>query len=161
MGTSTSKKVLVTRFDRETLPGFVNPQTWLSPDGLELLSTSGTVVLVPYAEIKTVSFVRDFEQDEPRREARLFASRPKMGGLWIRFHFRDGDLMDGILPNNLAQIDSHGFSIVPPDPGFQNQRIFIPKTALIEAMVLGVVGNPLRAAKKKTPAKTQIELFSQ
>lgn len=161
MGTSTSKKVLVARFDRETLPGFVNPQTWLSPDGLELLTTSGTLVMVPYAEIKTVSFVRAFLQDEPRRDARLFASRPKMGGLWIRFRFRDGDVMDGILPNNLVQIESQGYSIVPPDPGFQNQRVFIPKTALSEALVLGVVGNPLRAEKKKAPQKGQIELFSQ
>lgn len=69
--------MLVLRFDRETLPGFVNQQSWLQPQGLELLSTGGAVLSIPYPEIKFVCFVRDFEQGEPRREMRTFSTRPK------------------------------------------------------------------------------------
>lgn len=160
MGVSTHKKVLISRFDRETLSGFVNPQGYLLSDGLELMTQSGSVSTVPYNEVKLVCFVRDFGQGEPRKEMRLFTTRPKLEGLWLRMYFRDGDVMDGILSNNLLQLDSAGFSVVPPDPGFQNQRIFVPKAALSRVEVLGVVGSPLRSPRRAKPVpKEQIEMF--
>lgn len=162
MGVSTHKKVLVSRFDRDTLSGFVNPQGYLLSDGLELMTQSGSVSIVPYDEVKLVCFVRDFQQGEPRRELRLFTTRPKLEGLWLRMHFRDGDAMDGILSNNLLQLDTFGFSVVPPDPGFQNQRVFVPKAALSRIQVLGVVGSPLRTPRKpKLTAKEQLEMFGK
>lgn len=161
MGVSTNKKVLIARFDRESLSGFVNPQSYLLADGLELLTQEGTVSIIPYADVKLVCFVRDFQQGEPRKELRLFTTRPKMEGLWIRMRFRDGDSMDGVLSNNLLQLDSQGFSVIPPDPGFQNQRVFVPKTALSAIQVLGVVGSPLRIRKAKPPAKEQLEMFGK
>ena len=162
MGGSTSKKVLISRFDRETLSGFVNTQTFLQPSGLELLTLEGTVQVVSFEEIKLVCFVRDFEQGEPPRELRLFAARPKMEGLWIRMRFRDGDAMDGVIANNLLPIDPHGFSVIPPDPGFQNQRLFVPRTALLSVQVMGVIGSPLRQVRKGKPApKEQLEMFDK
>jgi hypothetical protein len=160
LGVSTHKKVLVSRFDRETLSGFVNPQGYLLAEGLELMSQSGSVTLVPYEEVKLVCFVRDFQQGEPRKELRLFTTRPKLEGLWLRMYFRDGDAMDGILSNNLLQLDATGFSVVPPDPGFQNQRVFVPRAAISRVQVLGVVGSPLRTHRKPKPAsKDQLEMF--
>jgi hypothetical protein len=162
LGVSTHKKVLVSRFDREPLSGFVNPQSYLLAEGLELLSQSGSVSIVPFNEIKLVCFVRDFQQGEPRKELRLFTTRPKMEGLWLRMRFRDGDSMDGMLPNNLLQLDSYGFSVIPPDPGFQNQRVFVPRAALSGIQVLGVVGSALRVARKPKPAgKDQLEMFDK
>lgn len=159
MGVSTNKKVLVSRFDREGLTGFVNPQTFLLVDGLELMSQEGNVTVVPYSDVKLVCFVRDFQQGEPRKELRLFTTRPKMEGLWIRMQFRDGDAMDGMLTNNLLSLDSFGFSVIPPDPGFQNQKIFVPRAALTGIQVLGVVGSPLRIRKTKPIAKEQMDMF--
>ena len=153
--------MLISRFDRETLAGFVNPGTYLQPEGLELLRVNGTVLILPYLEVKTVAFVRDFEQGEPRPDTRQFTTRPKMAGLWIRMRFRDGDSLDGVLANNLTLLDGIGFTIVPPDPGYQNQRIFIPKAALTQVEVLAVVGSSLKSGKRKAPAKDQIELFEK
>ena len=161
MGGSTNKKVLVSRFDREPLSGFVSPQNYLLPEGLELLSQEGAVNIVPYAEVKLVCFVRDFQQGEPRKELRLFTTRPKMEGLWIRMRFRDGDAMDGLLSNNLLLMEPYGFSVIPPDPGFQNQRVFIPKAAVTGVQVLGVIGSPLRIRKTKPTPKEQIGLFEK
>jgi hypothetical protein len=162
LAVSTTKKVLITRFDREALSGFVNPQSYLLEDGLELLSQAGEVSVLPYGEIKLVCFVRDFQQGEPRKELRLFTTRPKMEGLWIRMRFRDGDAMDGLLANNLLQLESQGFSVIPPDPGFQNQRIFVPKAALSDVQVLGIVGSPLRKIGKTKPVpKEQLEMFDK
>lgn len=161
MAISTNKKVLLVRFDREALSGFVNPQTYLQPQGLELLSQDGAVNIIPYDEVKLVCFVRDFQQGEPRKELRLFTTRPKMEGLWIRMLFRDGDAMDGLLSNNLLHLEAHGFSVVPPDPGFQNQRVFVPKAALSQVQVLGVIGSPLRIRKTKPTPKEQMEMFTK
>ena len=73
--------------------------------------------------------------------------------------FRDSDLMEGILPNNLLQIDPYGFSFVPPDPFSNNQRIFVPREALRDIHVLGVVGGKAAARSKKAEVKDQIKLF--
>ena len=88
--------------------------------------------------------------------------RPKSGGLWLRFRFRDQDGLDGVVPNNLLSLETGGFTVVPPDPSFLNQRIYIPKSAVLEAQVLGVIGSPLRrpvARKQKPASPAQIELF--
>jgi hypothetical protein len=157
---STSKKVLVSRFDRETLPGFVSPQTYLTGAGIELLLAGGSVQIIPYSEAKLVCFVRDWVQGEPHRELKMFTTRPKMEGLWVRMSFRDGDAMDGILANNLLLLENEGFSVIPPDPSFQNARIFVPKEALTSLLVMGVVGTPLRHPRKPKPEiREQIGLF--
>jgi hypothetical protein len=161
MGSSTNKKVLVARFDRETLAGFVQTPGGFGTEELELLSPEGAVAQVPYAEIKAVCFVRDFEDGERWRQRRAFATRPKSPGLWVRLLFRDHDSIEGVVSNNLMLLEPAGFSIVPPDPSFQNQKIFVPRAALAEVQVLSVVGSPLRRQARKTPepAKDQISLF--
>ena len=156
---STTKKVVVRRFERELLQGFVNPQGYLQPEGLELLTPEGAVVLVPYQELKSVCFVRDWVDDQP--EPKVFLTRPKMDGLWVRMHFRDGEVMDGILSNNLLQWEAYGFTVVPPEPASNNQRIFLPRQALLEMQVLGVVGSPLTRRRKRPVAKEQIGLFEE
>ena len=159
MAGSTSKKVRISRFDREPLLGYVNPQTYLRPAGVELLTPDGNFTVVSYQEIKSVQFVRDFEPPDPATERKVFNTRPKMDGLWVRVKFRDGEVMDGILANDLLLLDPHGFTVVPPDPYSNNQRLFLPRAALSELQVLGVVGSPLRRRKPKAAPKEQIGLF--
>jgi hypothetical protein len=155
---STTKKVYIRRFDREPVQGFASPQQYLQPNGIEILRPDGTILLLPYREVKCVSFVRDFPGPEAQDERKVFHTRPKMEGLWVRMLFRDNDLMEGILPNNLLHIDPFGFSFVPPDPFSNNQRIFVPREALRDIHVLGVVGG--KAAKsKKEETKDQPKLF--
>ena len=160
MATSTTKKAVVRRFQRESLTGYVNPLSYLRPDGIELLSAEGQIVQVPYAEIKTVSFVRDFDAAaEPERP--LFANRPKMEGLWMRFTFRDGEVMEGVMPNNLLTVEAYGFSVVPPHPYSAQQRVFLPRPALRLVEVLGVVGSPLKRRKHQAAPDAQIGLFGE
>lgn len=157
MASSTNKKVQIWRFDRDLLSGFVNPLTYLASSGVELLNLSGTAAIVPYREIKRVHFVKEFDPAGKLSARNSFQTRPKMDGLWVRMRFRDGDALEGVLSNNLLQLEPHGFTIVPPDYSYNNQRIFVPKAALAEIQVLGVVGSPLR--QKPKPVKNQIGLF--
>ncbi|HLI84847.1 MAG TPA: hypothetical protein VKV17_13070 [Bryobacteraceae bacterium] len=158
-GGSTTKKAVLRRFEREPLSGYVNLLTFLQLTGIELLSQEGNVVLVPYHDVKMVAFVRDFDAgSEPGRQ--VFQTRPKSEGLWVRLEYRDGDVAEGILPNNLLQIETHGFTIIPPDAYGNTQRLFVPRMALRSVQVLGVVGSPLKK-KPKPPAKEQIGLFEE
>jgi uncharacterized protein DUF6982 len=128
--------------------------------GIELLSADGNVSSLPYSEIKTISFVREFAAGG-ELERRVFNARPKMEGLWVSFQFRDGDAMEGVMPNNLLQVETYGFTAIPPDPYGNQQRIFVPRQAVTSVEVLGVVGSPLKKRKPQAPSRDQIELFGE
>src|SRR5580692_3730282 len=147
MSSSTAKMVVVRRFDRENLTGFVNPLSYLQPHNIELLKPDGALALLPYDEIKSVCFVKDFEAEAESR--RIFLTRPKLEGLWVRMIFRDGEVMDGILPNNLLVWEAAGFTVTPPEPDGNHQKVFVPREALRSIQILGVVGSPLRGKLKK------------
>jgi hypothetical protein len=161
---STTKKAIVRRYDRESLAGYVNPLSFLQPAGVELLSAEGNVATVPYSEIKAIAFVRDFDHTGGG-ERSTFLTRPKMEGLWVRLHFRDGDVLEGVMPNNLLQIETYGFSIVPPDSFSNQQKVFVPRGSLRTVEVLGVVGSPLKrkakAGGKAAVGEEQGELFGE
>jgi hypothetical protein len=160
MPASTTKKALIRRYDRETLSGYVSPASFLQPDGVELLSDQGHTAIIPYPEIKLVSFVKEFEgAAEPHRQ--VFQTRPKMSGLWVNLRFRDGGALEGIIPNNLMLLEGNGFTVIPPDSFGNQQRVWAPRGSLIAVEVLGVVGSPLRQRKSKPAAKEQIGLFDE
>ena len=160
---AANKKVLISRFDRAPLQGFVQTPGGLQADALELLTADGTLIQVPYSETKAVCFVRDFENAEAWKPNRCFTARPKSPGLWVQLRFRDGDTLEGLLPNNLLQVDPGGYSVIPPDPTFQNQRVFVPREALESVQVLGVIGSPLRRRAKEAAKDkdNQMEMFGE
>lgn len=157
MAGTTAKKVVVRRFDRETITGFVNPFSYLQAHAVEILKPDGSLAVLPYQEVKSVSFVKDF--DAAPEPPRTFLNRPKLEGIWVRMVFQDGDTMDGMLPNNLLSWEIAGFTVTPPDPDSNNQRVFVPRQALRSIQVLGVVGSPLRPKKRKSTEPPQPTLF--
>lgn len=156
MNTATNKKALILRFDRESLEGFVNSQELATVEGVQLLTPQGQVQIVPFADVKLVCFVRDFGDFPDVFGKRQFTARPKMLGLWVRFRFRDGEELEGVLSSNLLQMEQFGFTVAPPDTALQ--RIFVPKTALTEVEVLGVIGSALKKSKKPAPQE-QMQMF--
>lgn len=160
MAGSTTKKAIIRRYEREPLSGYLNPVSFLQPAGVELLSAEGNVATIPYIDIKSISFVRDFDLTAlPERQ--VFQNRPKMEGLWVRLRFRDGDLMEGVIPNNLLLLEHYGITVVPPDSYSNQQRVFVPRGSLEAVEVLGVVGSPLKKPKAKPAGKEQIGLFEE
>jgi hypothetical protein len=157
---STHKKVIVRKMDRDTINGFVGA-SFVVDDKLEMMNTAGNVVLVPLSDVKGVFFVREFG-DSDSLLRKTFTTRPRSEGLWVRLKFRDNDTIEGMLPNNLAQITPEGFLINPPDLRSNTQRIFVPRSALSELTVLAVIGGGQR--KKKTGIAADIhqeELFGE
>lgn len=155
---STHKKVVITFSDRTTLQGYVNPMR-LPDDPLDVLTTTGEHREIPLKDIRAVYFVRDFTEDyEPERRA--FFSRPKLDGLWVRLKFRDNETLEGVVGNDLLALLDSGIQITPPDLNGAAMRIFVPRSALSEVTVLGVVGVARRKpAAAAVPA--QPKLFSE
>lgn len=160
MAASTTKKAVIRRFDKETLSGYVNPVSYLQPTYVELLSEDGKIAAIAYEEIRTVSFVRNFDAAS-EAERQVFFTRPKMEGLWVSFQFRDDEVLQGVMPNNLLQVEPQGFTVIPPDSFGNVQRVFVPRAAVKSVEVLGVVGSPLNRRKTKMAPKDQIGLFDQ
>ncbi len=152
----------VRRLDHQLLAGYVAPQTYLRPDGIELIDRSAQVTTIPYDRIKAIYFVREFEGD-PEADKKVFASRPKLDGLWVRLKFRDGELLEGVLPNNLLLMSEHGLTLTPPEANSNTHRVFVPRAALEDLKVLGVIGSPVhtRRRKRKEPSKEQMDLFER
>jgi hypothetical protein len=149
--------VIVELHDRKSFRGYLNPSRLGQLDPLDLLTQDGEHEQFPLARIRSVYFVRDFEDDfEPERRA--FLSRPKLDGLWLRLRFLDGQSLEGVVPNDLLSLLDNGIQITPPDLNSNTDRIFVPRSALTEVTVLGVVGI---ARRKPAPAIPQPTLFNE
>lgn len=158
LASSTAKKVVVYRYERESLRGYLSLPSGLGAEGIELLSPSGAVSVILYPEVKVVSFVKDFEGTPLFQERLLFHNRPKVEGLWVRAQFRDNDFLEGVMPNDLLWIETKGFTVIPPDPDSNSQRLFLPRASLKALHVRGVIGASRRRMRKPSTDK-QIELF--
>jgi uncharacterized protein DUF6982 len=156
---TTHKKVIVRKMDRDTANGYVNA-TFVSEGKLELLNTSGNVVSIDLRDVKGVYFVRHFGDSESLTR-KTFTSRPRTEGLWVRLRFRDNEVIEGVMPNDLLQEGVEGFSIIPADTGSNTQRIFVPRTALAEMTVIGVIGEKKPGRRGRRPEDTrQVPMFT-
>ena len=133
-----------------------------------MLDREGRLVHIPMSEIKAVFFVRSFEGNPERAERKVFRSRPRLAGLWVRMTFKDSEVLEGLLPNNLVEIDPLGYLVTSPDVYSNNLRMFVPRTALTEMEVIGVISDGVvtrmsqRAAQARATAtrEHQFGLFA-
>jgi hypothetical protein len=149
---STHKMVVVRKMDRDSINGYLASGHFISEGKLELLNTAGNVVLIDLKEVKGVYFVRDFNDSESLTR-KTFTTRPRVEGLWVRLRFRDNEVLEGLMPNDLTQISPDGYFVNPPDTRSNTQRIFVPRTALSELEVIAVIGG--HARKRKTAEDVQ------
>jgi hypothetical protein len=166
---STRKKVVVRKLDGDSVKGYVDSGSPIGPEGARLLDRDGRLTIVPLDAIKGIYFVRDFEGDPDRPERKVFLSRPRLSGIWIRMTFKDNEVMEGLMANNLLESDSSGFLVMPPDFSSNNLKVFVPRAALGSVEVLGVIsdGSARRALDrarrpraKVADKSAQIDLFA-
>jgi Family of unknown function (DUF6982) len=158
---STHKKVVVVLTDKTNLRGYLNPTRLGQSETIDLLTPDGEHEQIGLARIRSVYFVREFTDDfEPERKA--FLSRPKLDGLWVRLRYTDNETLEGVVPNDLLSLLDNGVQITPPDLNSPTDRIFVPRSALAELTVLGVVGIARRKpAVAAATAATQPRLFTE
>ena len=104
---------------------------------------------MPLNDIKTVSYVRDFNLSDTvnpeRLTRRTFLAKPRTEGLWLRLTLTAGDPLEGLAPLDLAFADNlledRGLYLIPPDIRSNTQRLFIPRTAIATLQILAVITN--------------------
>jgi hypothetical protein len=145
--------------DRKAVRGYMNPSRLGQNQPVDLLTPDGEHEQFSLAKVRSIYFVREFSDDfEPDRKA--FLSRPKLDGLWVRLRFNDGDTLEGVVPNDLLMLLDSGLQITPPDLNSTTDRIFVPRSALTEVTVLGVVGIA-RRKPAAAAAAAQPRLFTE
>jgi hypothetical protein len=141
--------------DRKSVRGYLSPARLGQTDPIDLLTPDGEHQAIPLVRIRSIYFVREFSDDfEPDRKA--FLSRPKLDGLWVRLRYTDGDTIEGVVPNDLLSLLDNGLQITPPDLNSATDRIFVPRAALSEVTVLGVVGIARRKPAAATAAQPRL-----
>lgn len=162
---STHKKAVILLADGSRILGYLNPSGLGRGETVELLSREGEFQSVGLDKIKSIYFVKEFSETfEPERKS--FFSRPKLDGLWVRLGFRDRDVLEGIVANDLLDLLDNGVRLTPPDLNGNTLWIFIPRAALTEIKVLGVVGVarrlPARAGQPaRATSSAQPKLFEE
>jgi hypothetical protein len=167
---NTRKKVIVRRFSGDTLPGYLPAAGFVHSASLDLLDLSGRILTLPLADVKTVSYVREFNLSDTvnpeRLTRRAFLARPRSEGLWVRLTFRTGDQLEGLAPTDASLLDGladdAGLFLAPPDTRSNTQRLYIPRAAITELVLLAVVTTPSRRpslAPRPAKENLQDELF--
>src|SRR5579864_757605 len=155
---TTHKKVVVRKNDRDSVNGYVGP-AFLADGKVEVMNTAGKVVTIDLRDVKGVYFVREFGDSESLVR-KTFTSRPRVEGLWVRLRFRDNEVIEGMMPNDLLQEGADGFSVIPPDPNSNTQKIFVPRCALAEMAVLGVIGEKAGRRGRRPEDMRQVPMFT-
>lgn len=166
---STHKKVIVRRFLGDVLPGYLPVNRFVSQSAIPLLGLDGRMSSVPLSDIKQISYVRDFNLGDTINPERLlrraFLARPRSEGLWIRIVFRAStasvhdprapDTLEGLTSTDISLFDDLltdlGVHLIPPDTRSNTQRIFVPRSSLIDLQILAVITTPSRP-KRVAPA---------
>lgn len=158
------KPVIVRKFSRDWTAGYARPYFGQDSPELEILDQGGKVLHIPWASVKWVCYVRDFnmssmDQSNPERLLhKRFAVRPRAAGLWLRMTLLDGDELEGLAANDRTLIDGSGLLLTPPDMRSNTQRIYIPRPAIQALEVVSLIGAPAR--KRPVPVtEPQPELF--
>jgi hypothetical protein len=142
----TRRKVVVRFADGSLLRGYLSPEeeVALQTNAVEpfvVRGVGGHSQEVKPSEIKAIFFVKSFEGSSNYSEFKVFTNRPNGRGVWIRVHFRDGEVMEGVTPNSLSTYFNPVFYLTPPDPASNNQTVLVSKRSLREMQVLGLAAD--------------------
>ncbi len=165
---SSHKKVIVRRFIGDTLPGYLPLSGFVrsltSGRAIDLLDLSGRIVAVPLDDVKYICYVRDFNLNDTTNPERItrrtFLARPRSEGLWLRLNFRtntnETDQLEGLAPIDSSLLDDMlkdaGLFLTPPDTRSNTQRIYVPRAAISELLLLAVITTPSR--RKPLPSSS-------
>jgi len=167
---NTRKKVIVRRFSGDTLPGYLPLAGFVRSGSIDLLDLAGRNLTLPLSDIKTISYVRDFNLADTvnpeRLTRRAFLARPRTEGLWLRLTFRMGDQLEGLAPTDRSLLDAlcddAGLFLTPPDTRSNTQRVYVPRAAIAALVLLAVITTLSRKpapAERPTKESLQDELF--
>ena len=141
-----SRRVVIRYAKGRLLQGYLcageDATVWMGDSStLSVETVEGRHVDVQPSEIKAIFFVRSFEGSPDYSEFKVFAARPNGKGVWVRLHFLDGEILEGVAPNCLSTYSLPILYITPPDPASNNEAVLVSKRFLKEMQVLGLASD--------------------
>ncbi len=140
----------------------ISQAAYLEHDHLEWITPDGRLQICLLSDCKALCFVSENGRADLFTTHNLFERRPRVAGLWTRFTFRDGGLLDGVLSPNLLEWPEAGYFAIPPQARATRQRVFIPRVALLGTELRGVVGGATVQKGDRTgsqPGGRQLSMF--
>jgi hypothetical protein len=154
---STAKRLILYRFDRPPVEAFVHADAYLQVTGIDIMLREGSLQTVDYNSVKALCFVAEGAPHDLFSNQTSFERRPKTPGLWASFRLRDDDVLEGVLTHNILEWPAQGYLLTPPKANAYRQRVFLPRRAVTEIALLGLVGRG-NALETKMAAKKKLDL---
>jgi hypothetical protein len=147
----TEQKIVV-QFGTRILKGYLECPTWntledllnaASARSLETIRVrhigSDIVEEVYTGDAKAIFYVNTFEGNAEHESLHFYnSSAPIIHGIWMRFQFKDGEVLEGIVHNSMHYLVDSGFFVLPTDPDSNNRLVYILKSSLADHRVLGM-----------------------
>jgi len=142
---------VVIQFGTRTIKGYLESPVWNTIE--ELLSNappsapetfrirrleSNVVEEISVNDVKAVFYVNSFEGDSDHKPLHFHTRAPIVHGIWMRFQFLDGEVMEGIVYNSIRYLVDPGFFVLPTDPESNNRLVYVLKSWLADHRVLGL-----------------------
>jgi hypothetical protein len=169
-----SEKVVL-QFGTRMIKGYLESPAWnisealLSnapqsfPEAFRIRRLESDVVEdISIKDIKAVFYVNSFDGDLDHNHLNFHTRAPIVEGIWMRFQFLDGEIMEGIVYNSKSYLVDPGFFVLPTDPGSNNKLVYVVKNWLVDHHVLGlrklylgdhpkpVIGDHLKTGQRET-----------
>ena len=141
---------IVIQFGVRTIKGYLDCPSWETVEELlgnalhDSVSTikvrlldSELIEEVPLSEVKAVFYGNSFDGNAKHKPLNFHSRAPIAKGIWMRLHFIDGEVMEGLVYNSIRFLLDPGFFVLPTDPGSNNKLAYVMKTWLVDIRVLG------------------------
>ena len=148
--TTKSEKVVI-QFGDRTIKGYLESPAWntieellsnapqSSPENIRIRRLESDVVEeISIKDVKAVFYVNSFDENPVRNHLNFHTRAPIVHGIWMRFQFLDGEVMEGIVYNSIRYLIDPGFFVLPTDPGSNNKLVYVVKSWLVDHRVLGL-----------------------
>jgi len=148
---ATKSEKVVIQFGTGTLKGYLDSPAWntieelvsnaphSSPETFRIRRLDSDVVEeISIKDVKAVFYVNSFDGDSDHNHLNFHTRAPIVHGIWMRFQFLDGEVMEGIVYNSIRYLVDPGFFLLPTDPGSNNKLVYVVKSWLVDHRVLGM-----------------------
>lgn len=142
---------IVVQFGTRTVKGYLETPIWntledllsnappQSPDSFRVRPLhSNAIEDIPIKDAKAIFFVHSFSGNSQHRNLNFHTLAPTVHGIWMRFQFLDGEVMEGIVFNSIRYLIDPGFFLLPTDPRSNNKLVYVVKSWLVDHQVLGL-----------------------
>lgn len=150
MNEPNAEKIVI-QFGTRAVKGYLEAPVWStieeilsnapagSPESFRIRTLETNVVEeIPIKDVKAVFYVHSFDGDADHKILNFHTNVPTVHGIWMRFQFLDGEVMEGIVFNSLRYLIDPGFFVLPTDPSSNNKLVYVLKNWLVDHRVLGL-----------------------